>query len=209
MRGTLHQGVVERVHQRIIPADAGNTCRCIYCRCSCRDHPRGCGEHCHCASTSADEPGSSPRMRGTLHMDVPNTSIWRIIPADAGNTSKPCGRRSRVRDHPRGCGEHHTTRPRGLSSGRIIPADAGNTGTMGTILPVREDHPRGCGEHEDPSRSGQDRRGSSPRMRGTHHWCGVRADATRIIPADAGNTWRSPGTSRSAWDHPRGCGEHT
>ena len=29
-----------------------------------------------------------------------------------------------------------------------------------------------------------------------------------IIPADAGNTCRPPFRPVSAWDHPRGCGEH-
>ena len=30
----------------------------------------------------------------------------------------------------------------------------------------------------------------------------------RIIPADAGSTWKRTGLSRCPWDHPRGCGEH-
>ena len=50
------------------------------------DHPRGCGEHLYSSSFL-------PYLKG-------------IIPADAGNTSGRCGRRSWAGDHPRGCGEH-------------------------------------------------------------------------------------------------------
>ena len=52
---------------------------------------------------------------------------------------------------------------------RIIPADAGNTDADVGVQVEAEDHPRGCGEHSQRERDIDAGRGSSPRMRGTHH----------------------------------------
>ena len=151
-----------------------------------------------------------------------------IIPADAGSTcplNRSCAWK---RDHPRGCGEHwtawHCVVPSGGSSPRmrgalyrvlgligkvwIIPADAGST-IHEVILPYRfGDHPRGCGEHVLLRHSRNDRRGSSPRMRGALVPDRRLVVQQRIIPADAGSTRRSLAQRSSGWDHPRGCGEH-
>ena len=86
-------------------------------------------------------------MRGTLFTTDAGTSIKGIIPAHAGNTVVCRTWDTRIRDHPRACGEHPTTsgalggdagsspRMRGtldtfteqLSRIGIIPAHAGNT----------------------------------------------------------------------------------
>ena len=50
--------------------------------------------------------------------------------------------------------------------------------------------------------------GSSPRMRGTHSANSLRNPWSGIIPAYAGNTSHQHAERRSAWDHPRVCGEH-
>ena len=87
MRGTQTEDYRFTPVIRIIPADAGNTCWDWPSSRTCRDHPRGCGEHLKAPSTLCLLPGSSQRMRGTLVSD-PSTSIDPgIIPADAGNTS--------------------------------------------------------------------------------------------------------------------------
>ena len=93
------------------------------------------------------EPGSSPRLRGTLPSGCHGAHIVGIIPALAGNTGSVSMILSSVRDHPRACGEHIQglingigdmgSSPRlrgtrnisirvGCKSG-IIPALAGNT----------------------------------------------------------------------------------
>ena len=51
--------------------------------------------------------GSSPRMRGTLITFESALATVGIIPAHAGNTSRPAPVCRRCRDHPRACGEHH------------------------------------------------------------------------------------------------------
>ena len=45
-------------------------------------------------------------------------------------------------------------------------------------------------------------------MRGARLLEGLRIILHRIIPADAGSTFRPVSTSSLAKDHPRGCGEH-
>ena len=50
--------------------------------------------------------GSSPRMRGALHVLSITHVLSRIIPADAGSTGERLDRMVEKRDHPRGCGEH-------------------------------------------------------------------------------------------------------
>ena len=167
MRGTQPVPVPYRLNRRIIPADAGNTYRHHPSGRPPADHPRGCGEHRSPCNAWASSVGSSPRMRGaqgTAH--VPNQS-YRIIPADAGNTTGKARGTLSVQDHPRGCGEHplwvaHLQHSRGSSPRMrgtpgyrayrilalgIIPADAGNTVGAESTWSNFEDHPRGCGEH--------------------------------------------------------------
>ena len=172
---------------RIIPADAGNTCRKLHACFSHSDHPRGCGEHVIVDRMPRLVEGSSPRMRGTPHAGDCHHSAGRIIPADAGNTVYFVFVILSCQDHPRGCGEHHLRfgargRPHGSSprmrgtrrrgpadrrDRRIIPADAGNTLVWPPSVIQHGDHPRGCGEHPQVKSMVRHEKGSSPRMRGT------------------------------------------
>ena len=90
----------------------------------------------------------------------------------------------------------------------IIPAYAGNT-SIGNPLPSGNgDHPRVCGEHKPQTAYEGEPLGSSPRMRGTPVIPTRTTRLTRIIPAYAGNTWRSSRWACRPRDHPRVCGEH-
>ena len=149
-------------------------------------------------------------MRGTLAGCSLTQLLIGIIPADAGNTTQILDRADREGDHPRGCGEHwqdplkssagRGSSPRmrgtqinnmfGADGIRIIPADAGNTYAGTPVEVAHEDHPRGCGEHPCYMYCVPGLKGSSPRMRGTHHLVIVDCMDDRIIPADAGNTIR-------------------
>ena len=92
---------------------------------------------------------------------------------------------------------------------RIIPADAGSTWASEQVTVYRGDHPRGCGEHCFSGSGRPSLSGSSPRMRGAlGSGCAIAAPGG-IIPADAGSTTYPTSDSGRAWDHPRGCGEHT
>ena len=154
------------------------------------------------------DPGSSPRMRGTLAGTIPVDAVHGIIPAYAGNTVEVVCVVGHVRDHPRGCGEHRdlaavafawlgsSPRMRGTRDGwrvcgvqpGIIPAYAGNTAVPRNRLKSSRDHPRVCGEHPVQNSTALAKGGSSPRMRGTPVHVRPRARRHGIIPAYAGNT---------------------
>ena len=148
MRGALVGHALRLRKPRIIPADAGSTCRSNARRIDWKDHPRGCGEHLLEQCLQLEDVGSSPRMRGA-HIQARGFIIYsRIIPADAGSTVTAPIIWESPADHPRGCGEHSAdwtaTHSHGGSSPRmrgalipfcfrvfqirIIPADAGSTG---------------------------------------------------------------------------------
>ena len=229
MRGTHRRTARAGRHVGIIPAHAGNTIPTSPFRCSCRDHPRACGEHEGGQPQCFRFKGSSPRMRGTPFPHLRFVVPVGIIPAHAGNTSRPCMMPSLVQDHPRACGEHpyhalacslrrgSSPRMRGTRGhvrsngevGGIIPAHAGNTHIMLSHVVCDGDHPRACGEHVVTFAPMVKSAGSSPRMRGTLNPATPEVDQTGIIPAHAGNTQciRLPRMERR--DHPRACGEHS
>ena len=131
----------------IIPALAGNTKIFSRFRMFSRDHPRSRGEYFNGPYENNLLNGSSPLSRGIRHRDGPVLGGFGIIPALAGNTSKPSSVNSPTTDHPRSRGEYrivrvlsrHDTGSSPLSRGipdrveqcpethRIIPALAGNT----------------------------------------------------------------------------------
>ena len=132
---------------RIIPAYAGSTsCRYPAPR-SPADHPRIRGEHDARSVQGPFNTGSSPHTRGAPLRRRPSRHRRRIIPAYAGSTAGPSGRRPSPGDHPRIRGEHqlknggtaanqgsspHTRGarlldPRRCGAVRIIPAYAGST----------------------------------------------------------------------------------
>ena len=228
MRGTQVRRAFAGAPPGIIPAYAGNTLRGRSRPQPAGDHPRVCGEHCRWSAVPCPNPGSSPRMRGTHRWRMLSRSHCGIIPAYAGNTSANSSSASTKRDHPRVCGEHFSEqferinktgsspRMRGtrmissdfLTYHGIIPAYAGNTRLPCSYRRLEWDHPRVCGEHTAVGDAVISAKGSSPRMRGTHHGITVRGAEPGIIPAYAGNTG---GTRANGWiarDHPRVCGEH-
>ena len=168
MRGTLFVPLFCFLVNGIIPAYAGNTPPWQTSIAWCRDHPRVCGEHECEELLQIMIAGSSPRMRGTLHIQQTTGRGVGIIPAYAGNTNwlPPAG--MTLEDHPRVCGEHnvrlHWCPPFWGSSPRmrgtlpadeasavvtgIIPAYAGNTPVGMVISTLTRDHPRVCGEHQ-------------------------------------------------------------
>ncbi len=167
MRGTPDHAVWFRRRGGIIPAYAGNTGNLALNLMNWRDHPRVCGEHATVTVPPTDSTGSSPRMRGTHMVILPQICDTGIIPAYAGNTPCRAPAWNWWRDHPRVCGEHYTLRcgmacslgssprMRGTPSDSrnmieawgIIPAYAGNTPTRTPPRTVTRDHPRVCGEH--------------------------------------------------------------
>ena len=228
MRGTRSKRIRIGGPPGIIPAYAGNTRRRSARRRSTRDHPRVCGEHPTLPVAREPMAGSSPRMRGTLHVTGGDAWLLGIIPAYAGNTTSTGAPLPLTRDHPRVCGEHcgvcgayfsclgSSPRMRGTPgvdgqwrvAPGIIPAYAGNTPTFPWSTTAARDHPRVCGEHVQNALGRFNVAGSSPRMRGTHARNRSGRRNPRIIPAYAGNTCSRRQLRPCRRDHPRVCGEH-
>ena len=172
----------------IIPAYAGSTLNRLTANISMRDHPRVCGEHLAVALCCPSCLGSSPRMRGAHFPYLRDEFTGGIIPAYAGSTTRHAPPTWLEWDHPRVCGEHHaivntppikpgsSPRMRGAHDVTrgvryalgIIPAYAGSTTRRSRSRSSIRDHPRVCGEHVRFQGAAEDRRGSSPRMRGAH-----------------------------------------
>ena len=193
VRGTQMFGIPVKSKLRIIPACAGNTCSPPSTRCRSRDHPRMCGEHSPAATAARCRSGSSPHVRGTPDKDDATVHCRGIIPACAGNTRNTVILAVVRGDHPRMCGEHlrltskslraggssphvrgtHRPARRAMGSRGIIPACAGNTAHPRWASAPAWDHPRMCGEHRAPGLGKDNKRGSSPHVRGTQIFSGA------------------------------------
>ena len=103
MRGKHTAGRLPSGGHRIIPAHAGQTR--TRCRSSCRqsDHPRACGANFAVFFENRLHPGSSPRMRGKLAGVLRVYQCGRIIPAHAGQTTRPTPAMMPSTDHSRTC----------------------------------------------------------------------------------------------------------
>ena len=106
VRGTLYEPFEVPTNDRFIPACAGNTFLDCFKRRMSAVHPRVCGEHAKLITRRVDCFGSSPRVRGTRHVQNDTSLYGRFIPACAGNTLRPDGGKSKPAVHPRVCGEH-------------------------------------------------------------------------------------------------------
>ena len=146
-RGTCIEQLNRIISSRLIPARAGNILCVEHRYVACKAHPRSRGEHGYHAQAARAKGGSSPLARGTSQSRKNSLSVFRLIPARAGNTRF---RRSRIRfhpAHPRSRGEHKTQthglgarfgssplargtldiQARRMAAPRLIPARAGNT----------------------------------------------------------------------------------
>ena len=208
VRGTLQTLLLSDKSARFIPACAGNTRNLSQHQPRLSVHPRVCGEHQTPSRGGATNPGSSPRVRGTLQRDDPDRAIRRFIPACAGNTPRTRRRILVTAVHPRVCGEHvvrvevkaakdgssprvrgtHRSASRCPPPPRFIPACAGNTPAIALNFFRAPVHPRVCGEHSSRSARWPRNTGSSPRVRGTPNSPTCWRWPTRFIPACAGNT---------------------
>ena len=168
-------------------------------------------------------------MRGKRWPARRLTTLRRIIPARAGQTTS-CTSHSKSRpDHPRACGANlnasssqtarngSSPRVRGKPGRgfdmefehRIIPARAGQTLTCHSQSFGVPDHPRACGANEGRGSDARIGAGSSPRVRGKPRAKTCRRLEGRIIPARAGQTLTRPSDGVEGTDHPRACGANS
>ncbi len=172
---------------RFIPAGAGIGTMLVTLRPRLAVHPRECGDQFSIMRHVPITDGSSPRVRGSVHVHLAALAAIRFIPASAGIGIAACASSIRCAVHPRECGDRRLnaieqddsagSSPRVRGSGaalaeswsflRFIPASAGigvflRLGRF--VLPV---HPRECGDRESPHTGRAPRFGSSPRVRGS------------------------------------------
>ncbi len=87
VRGTAGNGLFHVRILRFIPACAGNSARAT-CRAGHASvHPRVCGEQSPVPAHLNANPGSSPRVRGTVFGSSKSHGALRFIPACAGNST--------------------------------------------------------------------------------------------------------------------------
>ena len=109
VRGTLHGDQAKAGKSRFIPACAGNAFPMSTRVWAMAVHPRVCGERCSSVGGVGFVGGSSPRVRGTLVLGSLQLTIFRFIPACAGNAPQRRADRRRLAVHPRVCGERSHT----------------------------------------------------------------------------------------------------
>ena len=227
-RGKRIADLVEVIAERLIPARAGKTLRCISPPRTSAAHPRAGGENIIRQSRAGTLYGSSPRGRGKPPLPAPSHPICGLIPARAGKTPAP---RRWVRAdpaHPRAGGKNITavwdgivtvgSSPRGRGKhcepvecsviAGLIPARAGKTASMPLDSTVIGAHPRAGGENSRSSRTFVSWLGSSPRGRGKHQVWRCYEEHSRLIPARAGKTSLHDTSCAMYRAHPRAGGEN-
>ena len=166
MRGKGVKQSNSRIRMGITPAYAGKSCIYRSTTSISWDHPRVCGEKAYSLVINGSEWGSPPRMRGKGTKRCSSRRGGRITPAYAGKSKRIAPSSVLFGDHPRVCGEKHTTffvRPRKWGSPprmrgkgvqprdkrvavRITPAYAGKSCPLPRRTAFSRDHPRVCGE---------------------------------------------------------------
>ena len=218
--------VIHAVKARFIPACAGDSVRSQQRPDRSAVHPRVCGGQFFCVWAAVNLSGSSPRVRGTVHVTSEVINGNRFIPACAGDRSSVEDHAAYDAVHPRVCGGQAPLSLEGrLMSGssprvrgtemvgrgrrtcrRFIPACAGDSrdGRQGRIS--GSVHPRVCGGQYPSLMKATLLTGSSPRVRGTGVARAGEADDLRFIPACAGDRPATMTAYREMAVHPRVCG---
>ena len=135
-----------------------------------------------------DERGAHPRVCGE------NLQQSQGAVESVGSSPRVRGKRDHHRAH---------RRPR-----RLIPACAGKTCRVARVPRRTGAHPRVCGENSVPGLARERGFGSSPRVRGKRVRAVADGGGARLIPACAGKTPPTSGTSGPRTAHPRVCGEN-
>ena len=86
-RGKHEVSQAEANPERLIPAHAGKTCRCVLRPSRVQAHPRSRGENAALQAALNNGGGSSPLTRGKLYRDGSLVPVVGLIPAHAGKTT--------------------------------------------------------------------------------------------------------------------------
>ena len=226
VRGRRQPGSEASPFSGLIPAGAGQTRTRHGERRRGRAHPRRCGADRTAPGRTPVPHGSSPQVRGRLHVERHVGARRGLIPAGAGQTPDNFTSGYGQRAHPRRCGAddwalpHDTVFPGSSPQVRgrpaavhpsqpapgLIPAGAGQTRCVLPAALGRTAHPRRCGADWiviDHDGYGE---GSSPQVRGRRSARSAALFALGLIPAGAGQTITNVRYNFAATAHPRRCG---
>ena len=206
VRGNHRIEVAAALHDRSIPACAGEPCRCMPRSLLVGVYPRVCGGTWPMWSLYPPQYGLSPRVRGNHFLQALCVSHCGSIPACAGEPHCPYTSVCPLGVYPRVCGGTNVslsarTNGKGLSPRvrgnhsltdgdtywyRSIPACAGEPLPRVFLdLPMWV-YPRVCGGTAMTWRWRSSGRGLSPRVRGNRSKCSGRQGNLGSIPACAG-----------------------
>ena len=134
------KAVTEAVEARL----ASNAAACL----ASRVHPRGCGGARPGGGVNLGTRGPSPRVRGSLDMEIRGFASEGSIPAGAGEPVLLSRLHDQTKVHPRGCGGAlEEPLPRRTDRGSI-PAGAGEPEAGSDPILHYGVQPRGCGGAE-------------------------------------------------------------
>ncbi len=209
MRGKQDEQDAVGAGVRIIPAHAGQTGNGRGASRRPADHPRTCGANVVGVVVAMGCSGSSPHMRGKRTWRLLRQTLFRIIPAHAGQTDLASVAADAFSDHPRTCGANQRTV-------RALHDQTGSSPHMRGKLPrglrarmSPADHPRTCGANGAWGNEAYLEQGSSPHMRGKPPTGPDPFARRRIIPAHAGQTRGELVVGALDADHPRTCGANS
>ena len=131
----------------LIPAHAGKTIVVVFASLACAAHPRSRGENPISLGNNSPDTGSSPLTRGKLCVFRGVRLRARLIPAHAGKTRQPRGRRPRLRAHPRSRGENRSVVTVHLIMWGSSPLTRGKPMSCRTVMIETSAHPRSRGEN--------------------------------------------------------------
>ena len=208
---------------RSIPAWAGETAPRTALAPLMSVYPRVGGGNWSWPTASRINRGLSPRGRGKLWGVASMCSLFRSIPAWAGETAWTCGHLCFVKVYPRVGGgnwrssalivSHRGLSPRGrgkpiahvkrLNMSRSIPAWAGETTTTDTYAGLYPVYPRVGGGNVLETPVSVPPVGLSPRGRGKLPGWQTPHGTLRSIPAWAGETWALKFTNLTVTVYPR------
>ena len=211
-RGTDLPSRFTRRRIGITPACAGNSCVPLAAAPGAGDHPRLRGEQLVWAYDGVACEGSPPLARGTVADSAAIPAAKGITPACAGNSCTCIASLCELWDHPRLRGEQYVNCelpecgkgspplargtvclfPQRLENLGITPACAGNSKKVKVRRRSRQDHPRLRGEQLPPLPPRGNGQGSPPLARGTAAPSSATPASSRITPACAGNSQRTP-----------------
>ena len=206
VRGNLLTDLSVGLHQRSIPACAGEPHYIPLLAAIVRVYPRVCGGTVRAFGVGYHVDGLSPRVRGNPQPAQGDDGIRRSIPACAGEPPPPGSPLSASWVYPRVCGGTRCRcrsglRTRGLSprvrgnpspshsrnhSPGSIPACAGEPAGVGRQRDGGAVYPRVCGGTNGMRANAYYRDGLSPRVRGNRHPPAQHHRRPRSIPACAG-----------------------